>query len=97
MSKQRATVALQYRVRLIGPDGAEWEWRITDNYFCRRLKKIGQEMLETIRKHDLSHEFGLRDVEDNPKFSQCKFCSVTSVGIRMRHRVWCTRPRGGGV
>ena len=61
MTKKRATVSLQYRVKLIGPDGAEWEWRITDCYFLRRLKKIGAEMLDVIRKHDLSYEFGLSE------------------------------------
>ncbi len=59
--KKRAAIALQYRVKLIGPDGAEWEWRITDCYFLRRLKKIGQEMLEMIRAHDLTYEFGLKE------------------------------------
>ena len=93
MSKDRAVIAMQYRVRLIGPDGAEWEWRVTDSYFKRRMKKIEAEMLETIRKHDLSYEFGLNDHE--PKFTTCSFCNATSTSTRKRHRTDCTRPRGG--
>jgi len=87
--RKRADVALQYRVMLIGPDGAEWEWRVTDNYFARRMKKIQAEMLEVIREHDLSYEFGLSkpDVE----FFQCESCGATSVGERKRHKTTCDR------
>lgn len=91
--RKRATIAMQYRIRLIGPDGAEWEWRITDSYFFRRLAKIGKEMLKIIRKHDLSYEFGLTDHE--PKFWQCKWCEATSVGDKRRHKIGCPRPNKG--
>lgn len=55
----RALVALQYRVKLIGPDGVVWEWQIKDSYFGKRVKKMCREMLEAIREHDLASEFSL--------------------------------------
>ena len=92
---RRATVALQYRVRLIGPDGAEWEWRITDSYFVRRFKRVGEEMLEVIRDHDLTYEFGLEELPDELKVDECRFCGAYSVpGGVERHDRGCTRPRG---
>jgi hypothetical protein len=78
---------------LIGPDGAEWEWRVTDNYFTRRMKKIEAEMLETIREHDLSYEFTLAD-EDEYEMTRCRFCDAPSTRTHGQlHRVGCTRPR----
>lgn len=91
---KRATVALQYRIMLIGPDGAEWEWRITDSYWWRRLKKIGREMLEIVREHDLSYEFGLQE-QEQPVFKKCEHCGATSVGDRERHKTNCSRPQKG--
>lgn len=94
MSKKRAAVALQYRVKLIGPDGAEWEWRITDSYFDKRMAKIEEEMLVVIREHDLSYEFGITtQCDDKPKFVQCEYCKAISTSPREWHRSSCTRPR----
>ena len=60
MSKQRrARNGIQYRIKLIAGDGTEWEWRIRDNSFKRRMAKIEREMLEVIREHDLTYEFKL--------------------------------------
>jgi hypothetical protein len=94
-SAKRASVPLQYRVMLIGPDGAEWEWRITDNYWDRRMKKISAEMLEVVREHDLSYEFGLEEKPPEERFRTCRFCNATSPPGKNYHKVGCTRPRAG--
>jgi hypothetical protein len=100
MSKpKRASVPLQYRVMLIGPDGTEWEWRITDNYWDRRMKKISAEMLEVVREHDLSYEFGLEtQCDDIPMTHRvCRFCNQASPPGRNYHVIGCTRPRDGAT